>query len=78
MKRKQFDDTLEAINFVIKNMATTQELQEIDTRLTALESKVLGILRRLDDEAMERVDVKALFARLSKLEDAVFDGSSDR
>lgn len=72
MQRKQFDDALEAVNYIIAHMATTEELKEVSDRLTALENKVSGIQRRLDDEAMERLDVKALFERLTKLETAVF------
>ena len=47
-------------------------LKNMDKRLTAIESKVFGIEHRLDSEAMERFDVKSIFARMEKIELAVF------
>ncbi len=72
MERKEFTDQLEALNFVVQHMTTTEELAALEKRVTAIESKVDGINRRLDSEAMERVDVGALLNRVAKLEDRVF------
>jgi len=49
-----------------------RSLKEVERRIAALEMKVSGIDRRLDSEAMERLDIKSLFARLTKLEEEVF------
>lgn len=48
------------------------QLASLEIRVAALEMKVSGIQRRLDEEAMERVDVRALIARIAKLEERVF------
>jgi hypothetical protein len=47
-------------------------LKNMDKRLAAVESKVWGIERRLDSEAMERLDIRSIFARMEKIELAVF------
>jgi predicted RNase H-like nuclease (RuvC/YqgF family) len=43
-------------------------LAALEHRATGLESKVNGIHRRLDEEAMERTDITALLERMSKVE----------
>lgn len=47
-------------------------LRQLLDRLIAVESKLFGINRRLDSEAMERVDVQALMLRMDRVEEALF------
>ncbi len=51
-------DIIDSLNFIKEHMATKDELNEFrhetNERLSALESKVSGINRRLDDTAMQR------------------------
>jgi len=56
----------------LRFVETKEMLKNIDRRLTAVESKVLGVERRLDSEAMERFDVKSIFTRMERIELAVF------
>ncbi len=49
-----------------------KQLVSIEVRVTALEMKVAGLQRRLDEEAMERIDIRALLARVAKLEELVY------
>ena len=58
----------------IKNMATKDDIKKLDDRLAGVESKVSGIDRRLDAEAMRR-DEEKIPARLGKLEKKVFGAS---
>lgn len=48
------------------------QLANLEIRVAALEMKVSGIQRRLDEEAMQRIDVRSLIARITTLEDLVF------
>jgi predicted RNase H-like nuclease (RuvC/YqgF family) len=52
--------------------ALASDVRDLDRRLTAVESKLDGILRRLDDEAMERMDVRSLQARMDRIEEHLF------
>lgn len=68
----------------IKDMATKadvrnivrKELKPIETRLMAVESKVTGIDRRLDAEAIRRDDEK-IPARVANIEKKVFGASKE-
>ena len=51
----------------IKDMATKADIKKLDDRLAGVESKVAGIDRRLDAEAMRRDDEK-LPTRVGKIE----------
>jgi hypothetical protein len=85
---KDFKDLLETVNFIkdymMKHMLTKEDgvtkhdlreaLKPIDNRLVAVESKIAGINRRLDAEAMHRGDLK-LLQRVSDLEERTFGAS---
>src|SRR3989344_199157 len=58
----------------IKNMATKDDIKKLDDRLMGVESKVSGINRRLDAEAMLRDDEK-IPSRLADVEKKVFGAS---
>jgi hypothetical protein len=77
-------DILETVNFIKDHMLTKEEgvtkddlreaLKPIEDRLTAVESKVSGINRRLDTDAMFRTDL-GLPKRVSDLEEKTFGAS---
>jgi len=78
MKKDEAKEILEIVNFIKDKMATSDELaavqQELGDRIAGVESKVSGVNRRLDTEAMARQDQK-LPARVSDLEKEVFGQS---
>lgn len=66
---KNTEDIIESLAFIKDNMATKDDLNDlegrlgdriskIDDRLTAVESKIEGTNRRLDIEAMSRTDAR--------------------
>lgn len=67
------------LEHIVEHMATKQDvadiidgkLEPIEMRLAAVESKIDGINRRLDSDAMQRADLK-LPQRTSDLETQVF------
>jgi hypothetical protein len=59
--------TKEDIADLRKDMATKADIKKLDDRLAGVESKVAGIDRRLDAEAMRRDDEK-IPARIGKIE----------
>jgi hypothetical protein len=77
-------DILETVIFIKDHMLTKEEgvtkdylretLKPIEDRLTAVESKVSGINRRLDTEALHRDDL-TLPKRVSDLEEKTFGAS---
>jgi hypothetical protein len=54
--------------------AVAEDLADIKDRLTSVESKVAGVNRRLDNEAMLRDDL-AIPKRVSDLEEKTFGAS---
>jgi hypothetical protein len=71
---KELHDLTETVGFVVKNMATKDDIKELKDQITAVASKVSGTNRRLDDEAMLRTDL-ALPKRVSDLEEKTFGAS---
>jgi hypothetical protein len=81
-------DLLDTVNFIKDYMMTHlltkdegvtksdlhEALKPIEDRLTAVESKIAGTNRRLDDDAMARADL-ALPKRVSDLEEKTFGAS---
>lgn len=70
MKKSGKKDVLESLDFIIKHMATKDDVRDIvkevtepqfnkiDNRLTAVENKITGIYRTFTDEAMKARDLK--------------------
>ena len=55
-----------------KSDSFRDDIRELDARLAAVENKLSGVLRRLDDEAMERVDVRNIIVRMERIEQHLF------
>jgi hypothetical protein len=55
---KDTKDILETVNFIKDHMVTKADfddaVEKLDSRLTAVESKIGGIHNRIDDEALKR------------------------
>ena len=79
---KELHDLTETVGFVVKNMATKdevrqivrEELKPIEDGLAAVESKIAGTNRRLDNDAMMRDDL-SIPKRVSDLEQKTFGAS---
>jgi hypothetical protein len=68
------EHVVKSIGRIEENMATKDDFKNLDDRLSAVESKVDGINRRLDTEAMIRTDQK-LTERVNDLEIELFGAS---
>jgi len=71
---KELHDLTETVGFVVKNMATKDDINELKDQIVGVESKVAGINRRLDNDAMLRDDL-AIPKRVSALEEKTFGAS---
>jgi len=83
MKKGGKKDVLESLDFIIKHMATKDDVHDvvkevtepqfkkIDDRLAAVENKIGGIYRTFTDEAMKARDFK-IPKRVHRLEEKVF------
>lgn len=68
-----FSDMHERFDHVDKRFDRLEKrLEEAERRIAALEMKVAGIYRLLEEEKMQRLDVRHLFTRIAKLEEKVF------
>ena len=70
-KRKRDRDVTESLAFIIDRMATKDDIGELKEQIATVDSKVAGINRRLDTDAMQRTDLK-LPRRVHELEEKVY------
>ena len=61
----------ETLGFIVERMATKDDIKELKDQIAAVDSKVAGINRRLDTEAMQRTDLK-FPRRVHDLEEEVY------
>jgi ribosomal protein L23 len=74
-KKTTLKEVGETLAFIVEHMATKDDIKELEKKLTdkieGVDSKVAGINRRLDTEAMQRSDLK-LPKRVHDLEEETF------
>jgi len=71
---KELRDLTDTVGFVVKNMATKDDIRELKDQIAGVDSKIAGTNRRLDTEAMLRDDL-AIPKRVADLEEKTFGSS---